>query len=183
MDFIKNLGWSHMAMVLGGIIVTKLAIWAAKWLDGSGAEFIQKEFEKLRAKINENTLLSQIAADDAIIRILEQCIPEVLHELSDEAQQAAAAGDWSKIDLKDLGNRLWLKAKPQIEGGVHDYIKESSFKDATAIALQIFQRFVAKNKLSKAGVIAEPARATPATLTVSGVQTGPAKAGFQSSRQ
>lgn len=172
MDF-SQLTQGHVLASVLGILLLQALQWASKWLDGKGVDFVKAELEKLRTKMNENSILSQIQADDAVINILEACLPDVVHELGADVQQALADGKIDKADWVMIGTKVWEKAKPQIQGGANDYIKASSFSDGAAIAQIIAKRFFVKQSLAVKGVIVEPARAdsTPPTTATVAVQT------------
>lgn len=161
-DF-SGLSLGHALALAGGMLLLMALQWASKWIDSKGVEFVKGELEKLRTKANENSLLGQIAADDAVINILEASLPEVLHEAGDEVQQAVATGNLKNFPWQTLAQNLWAKAKPQVEGGVHNYIAQSSFRDATVIAQQVIKRFLAKKALAQTGIIADPPRTEAAT--------------------
>jgi len=158
-EVVENLGWAHVAVGLGGGLLIMLLQWAAKWLDSKGSDFVIAELRKVQAKINENSLMGQIQADDAVEAILEKCIPSVIATLDATLQKDLADGKLDKADWIGIGMKVWAAAKPQIEGGAHDYLKASSFKDAEVLAMIVAKRFFTKQKLAKDGVIVEPARA------------------------
>jgi hypothetical protein len=152
-----GLGWAHIAACLGGGMFVMLLQWVAKWLDSKGSDFVIAELRKLQAKANENSVVGQIAADDAVEGILEKCIPDVIHTLDATVQQDLADGKIDKADWIGIGQKLWATAKPQVQGGVNDYLKNSSFKDAEVLAMAVAKRFFTKQKLAQAGVIAPAA--------------------------
>jgi len=151
--------WQSVALILGGLVGAKVFAWFASWIDGKGAAFIKDELTKLQEKLNQNSVLSQIHADDAVIGILEDTIPDVLHEATDDIKAALADGKIDAVEWKDIGAKLWGKAKDHIQGGANDYLKNSSFEDGAAIAAIVAKRFFVKQKLQKDGVIADPPRA------------------------
>jgi hypothetical protein len=151
--------WQGVALILGGVVGAKIIGFIADWLNGKGAEFVHEKLENLQTKLNENSILSQISADDAVIDILEQAIPDVLHEATDDVRAALADGKIDSVEWKDIGAKLWAKSKDHIQGGANDYLKSSSFADGAAIAAIVAQRFFKKQKAQKDGLIVEAPRA------------------------
>jgi hypothetical protein len=158
MDLGHLLTWQNIAILLGGVVGTKIVAYLAGWVDGHAEVFVKKELEQLRAKMNENSVLGQIGADDAVVDILEAAIPEVLHEATTDIAAALADGKIDAVEWKDIGAKLWAKAKDHIQGGKNDYLANSSFDDGAAIASIVAKRFFIKQKLQKDGVITDPAR-------------------------
>jgi hypothetical protein len=102
---------------------------------------------ELQKKLNENSVLAQIKADEAVVKIMEDTIPEVVLEIADTLQKDLADGKFDKVNWADLGSRIWDKAKPQIVGGANDYLKTSSFEDGRTVAAWVVKRFFAKKQL------------------------------------
>lgn len=144
-----------------GVVGVGIVKWLAGWINGKGVELVQAELKKLQEKLNENSVLSQIQADDALIEIAEHAIPEVLAEITDTLKNDLKDGKLDKVDWADLGKRLWAKIEPQVRGGVNDYLKTSSFQDGQTLAAMVLKRFFAHQKASAEGVITEAARVTP----------------------
>lgn len=144
--------WQTGALALGGMLLMKLFAWISSWIDGKGQVWVHERFTKLQETINTNSVMSQIQADDAVLKIVEAAIPEVLHEIADTAQKDLADGKFDAVDWSGLGARLWLKVKPQIEGGKNDYLKNSSFADGQAVATMIIQRWFKKKLAAKKGL-------------------------------
>ncbi len=159
MDFSHLLNWQNLAILLGGVVGAKVLAWVAGWIEGHGATFVKAELDKVQTKLNENSILGQISADDAVIGILEDAIPEVLHEATTDVTTALADGKIDSVEWKDIGAKLWAKARSHIQGGANDYLLHSSFQDGTAIAAIVAKRFFIKQKLQKDGVITDAARA------------------------
>jgi hypothetical protein len=145
--------WKSGALALGGMLLMKLFSWVSGWIDGKGKEWINEHFAQLQEKLNSNALLAQIQADDAVIGILEASIPEVLLELSDTAQNDLKNGKFDAVDWQGIGTRLWARVQPQVMGGVHDYLKASSFKDGAVVAAWVMQRFFKKQEAAKKGLV------------------------------
>lgn len=140
-------GWWKMGVaVLGGMLLTRLISWLADWLTGHGEEKIAAALAKAQEKINATSIGSQISADDAIIKILEQAIPDVLAVVSEKVKTDLKDGKLDKSEWEKIGNLLWEAAKPHIQGGANDYLKNSSFKDGAAIATLVAKRFFAKKE-------------------------------------
>ncbi len=162
-NFFAGGGW----LILVGIVVVPCVQWGVKWLDGKGAEFVKTELEALRKKMNENSVLSQISADDAIIDILESTIPDVLAEVNTEVHDHILNGRITSIDWAQFGRNLWTKAKEHIVGGANDYLKNSSFQDGEKLAAMIAQRFFNTQKMAAKGLIVDMPRAdTPVQETL-----------------
>lgn len=146
-------------LLLGGALGMQLLAWVAKWIDGKGVDFVKMEVEKLRSMSNATSIGSQIQADDAVVNILENMLPIVTHELDDDLKALLASGDLTKVPWNEIGARLWSAAKGQIEGGVNDYMKTSSFADGAAIAQVVAKKFFMQNQLHKDGIVIAPAQA------------------------
>lgn len=152
--------WSNWPHWLLGVVALAILRWVSGWLTGEkAAAFVKDELEKLRTKINENSVLSQLHCDDACIDILESVIPEVLSEVNDATQQALAAGNLSAVDWAALAKQAWAKAKPQITGGANDYLKNSSFGDGEVLAQMVIQRFFKTQVAQAKGLITDAPRA------------------------
>lgn len=158
MDFSTFFTWQNVALLLSGAIGIQFFSFIAEWLNTKGSEFVHDELEKLREKLNSNSILGQIAADDAVIDILESAIPDVLHEATDDVRTALADGKIDSVEWKDIGNKLWSKTKDHIQGGTHDYLEASSFEDGVAIATKVAKQFFTTQKAQADGLIVAPAR-------------------------
>ncbi len=158
------------ALAIGAVVTGSLA-WLAKKLDTSGGAFVVKELEKLRVKANENSILSQLACDDALINILEDSIPLVLSELDDETQKALAAGSIEAVDWTAFGKNLYAIVKDNVEGGINNYLTNSSHADGQVLASLIAKRFFITQKMSAKGLIVDNARAEVTDVTKVTVQT------------
>ena len=159
MDWSHLLTWQNIALLLGGVVGAKVIAYLASWVDGKGLELVRTELEKLRSKMNEQSILSQISADDAVIDILESTIPDVIHEAGIGVTDALADGKIDAVEWKSIGAKLWDKSKAHIQGGANDYLKNSSFQDGAAIAEVVAKRYFVKQKLQKDGVIVDAPRA------------------------
>ncbi len=148
--------WS--AILLGGVGAYGLR-WVIGFVDGKGIAYLSTELEKLRVFSNSTAIGAQIQCDDAIINVLESTLPDVLHTLDEDILKALAAGNIGAINWKQIGIELYAKAKGQIQGGVNDYLKNSSFKDGEALAEMIAKRFFVTQRLASKGVITDPPRA------------------------
>jgi hypothetical protein len=80
------------------IIGVRIVQWAADLFTSKGEEFVHAKLDALQAKLNENSLLGQIAADDAVTAILQDAIPTVIHELSETAKKDLEDGKFDKVD-------------------------------------------------------------------------------------
>lgn len=151
MNIVETLGgWQAIGTFLTGVVLMKLAAWFADWFTGKGAELVQENLADLQDKLNQNAVLSQVTADDAVIDALEQAIPEALAEFPQALKTALADGKLSGDDIKAIATAMWAKAEPQIRGGVSDYLKTSSFKDGKTVAELVIRRWFAKKQLDKA---------------------------------
>lgn len=137
------------------LVVYPVLQWLKSWIDNKGAQVVVDELKKVQAKINENSLVGQIAADDALFAIVENAIPEVIHELSDTLKNDLKDGKLNAVDWKDFAARVWAKIEPQVKGGANDYLKQSSFADGKVLAELVIKRFFSKQKAAAAGVIAK----------------------------
>ncbi len=146
-----------VGLSVGALSVTALG-WVMRFLDTKGAQYAHDELEKLRAKSNSNSVLGQIAADDAVISILEDSIPLVLNDLDTATQQAIAGGSITAVDWKQFGSNLWDVAKFHVEGGINDYLAHSSYDDGKTIAELIAKRFFVTQKMQQAGLVVDPPR-------------------------
>lgn len=142
--------WKTWALFFAGMIGMRAAAWIATWFDGKGAEWIKAELEKLQAKMNQNSVLSQIQADDACVKILESVIPLVLKDAADDVKAAVASGDFKTIPWKVIAEHAWALAEPQIKGGANDYLKQSSFADGKVLAEMVMKKYFAKKQVDAA---------------------------------
>lgn len=149
------LNWQNAGLLLSGIVLTKIVGWLADWMEGKGQQWVHDRLEALQAKLNENSLLGQIQADDACTKIVENSIPLLFDELSETLKNDLKDGKLDKVEWQYIGGRLWEKVKPQIEGGKNDYLKNSSFADGKALAAWVAERWFKKQKAVKAGVVVE----------------------------
>lgn len=145
-EWVNSLGWAHLALGLGGMLVMRLLQWGAKWFDDKGAEFVKAELVKLQEKLNQNSILSQIQADDACVKIVENAVMVVVPTLTQQTQAALADGKITAEERKAILEKVWAEAEPQIKGGANDYLKQSSFADAKVLVELVIRRFFAKKK-------------------------------------
>jgi len=145
--------WKTGALAFGGMLLMKLFTWLSTWMDGKGKDWVTERFEKLQEKMNSNTLLAQIQADDAVIKILEASIPEIILEISETAQNDLKNGKFDAVDWVGIGKQLWERVKPHVEGGKNDYLKESSFKDGQVLAAWVLQKWFKKQEAAKKGLV------------------------------
>ena len=148
-----------LAALLFGIVAKHFAGWVADFVNGKGAEFVSAKIDAMQTKLNENSLLGQIAADDAVTAILTDAIPTVIARLTETAKNDLKDGKFDKVDWDGIGTQLWDEVKDQIVAGKNDYLAQSSFDDGKAIASWVIQNFFKKKKLAAEGVIPP---ATPA---------------------
>jgi hypothetical protein len=149
-DVGTNAGW---VWALIGVVGAQVIGWVASWLNGKGKTWFSDEFTKLQAKLNEVSVLSQVKADDAVLKILADAIPDVLVELTDTAKRDLRDGKFDKIEWDGIGKRLWEKAKPHIEGGKNDYLANSSFADGQAVARMVIEKFFNKQQAATEGLV------------------------------
>lgn len=142
----ETFSWKTIATFLLGIVGAKLGGWVADFLGGRAKEYIGDKIAALQEKLNENSLLGQIEADDAITRILEDAIPTVFDTLSENVKKDLADGKFDKIEWSGIGAKLWDEVKDQIVGGKNDYLANSSFDDGKAIATWVIQNWFKKKK-------------------------------------
>jgi len=133
--------WKNVGIFLMGVIAAKIAGWLAAWSEGKGKAWVDEKITMLQGKINENSVLSQIAADDAVMKIMREALPEVITEIGATAQKDLKDGKFDKVDWDGIGKRLWEKTKPIIVAGKNDYLEQSSFEDGKAVARMIAQKF------------------------------------------
>ena len=145
--------WKTGALALGGMVLMKFFSWISSWMDGKGKDWINDRFQTLQAKLNSNTLLAQIQADDAMVKILEAAIPEIVLEISETSQGDLKDGRFDVVDWMGIGKRLWERVKPQVEGGAHDYLKASSFQDGVVLATWVAQRFFKRQAAAQKGLV------------------------------
>jgi hypothetical protein len=143
--------WKSAAILMGGAILMRFATWLASWINGKGAEIVHEKLSAISAQMNQNSLLGQIKADDAIIAILERAIPTVLASIPTELAEALKDGKVTAAEFQSIAAHLWAEASPQIVGGANDYLKESSFSDGKVVAEMVFKRFFAKQTAQARG--------------------------------
>lgn len=145
--------WKTAALAGGGMLLMRLLSWVSTWIDGKGKEWMHERFTKLQEKINSNEVMAQIQADDVVIRIIEESIPEVILELSETAQNDLKDGKFDAVDWAGIGTRIWQRVRPHIEGGKSDYLKNSSFTDGAKVAAWVAQKFFAKKQAQAKGLV------------------------------
>lgn len=155
LDFMK---WELVGPILLGVAVVPIVRWIAGWISGKGVELVQEELKKLQTKLNENGVLGQIQADDALIAICEHALPEVVHDLTEDIQKALADGKIDKVEWAAIGRKVWDKVKDQVRGGTNDYLKNSSFTDGEALAAMVAKRFFSLQLAQKKGLVTEAPR-------------------------
>jgi len=138
--------WKEAGLVLGGMLLMRLVGWLSEWINGKGQKFIDERLVKLQEKLNSNEVLAQIAADDAVVNIVREAIPEVMAELAATVKKDLADGHFDKVDWDSIGARLWEKVRPHVEGGKADYLKNSSFSDGKVLATYVAKKFFNKKK-------------------------------------
>jgi hypothetical protein len=134
-----------IAFLMGGVLL-KAIQWVAGWMDGKGKEWIADRFSKLEEKLDQNSVLAQIQADNAVLDIIKNSIPEVFLELTETLQKDIKDGKFDKVDWEGIGGRLWERTKPHIVGGKNDYLKNSSFEDGKAVAAMVVEKFFKAKK-------------------------------------
>lgn len=145
--------WKTTGLVLLGMLLMKLVSWAAAWIDGKGKEWISERLAALQDKVNQNSLMGQLQADDALFKMIEGTIPEALAELTATAKQDLKDGKLDKSEWKDIEDRIWARIKPQVVGGKNDYLEHSSFSDGKALVSWAVQKFFKKQEAKKEGLI------------------------------
>lgn len=140
-----------IAFLMGGVLL-KGVQWVLGWLDGKGREWIAERFSKLEERLDQNSVMAQIQADNAVIDILKNSIPEVLLEIGETLQKDLQDGKLDGVDWDGIGERLWERAKPHIVGGKNNYLQHSSFSsDGKAVATMVVEKFFKTKKVE--GVI------------------------------
>jgi hypothetical protein len=145
-EWLQTMDWKVVAFGLGGMLLMRLCQWAGKWFDDKGAEFVKAELQKLGEKLNQNSILSQIQADDACIKIVENALTVVIPTLGKEVAALLSDGKITAEERKAILATIWAEAEPQIKGGANDYLKQSSFADAKVLVELVIKRFFAKKK-------------------------------------
>ena len=145
--------WKGTALVVIGMMLMKGLGWLSEWIDGKGKQFIDEKLGKLQDKVNENSVLAQVQADDAVFKIIRDAIPEVVNELVVTAKQDLKDGKLDKVDWEDIGKRLWARTKPHIIGGKNDYLANSSFNDGKVLASWVAKKVFNKDKAKKEGLV------------------------------
>jgi len=141
-----------LASVLGMMLMKSIS-WAAGWFDGKGKKWVDDGLQKMNDKINENSLMAQVQADDALFSIVRESVPEIIDELVDTAKADLKDGKLDKVDWEDIGSRLWARVKPQVIGGKNDYLANSSYSDGAVMAKAIAKKVFHKTKAKKEGLV------------------------------
>lgn len=141
--------WKLIAVGLFGALLAKVVSWVASWFDGKGAQFVQARLAKFEEKVDATSVGAQIQADNALFDIAQKAIPEVMSTLSETVKKDLADGKFDKVEWQDIGSKLWDATKDQIQGGVNDYVKHSSFEDGKVamawIAKKLFHQKAEKD--------------------------------------
>jgi hypothetical protein len=156
-----TIDWTSLITgVLAGGVLIKLAAFIATWMNDKGVQIVEAKLNDFGTKLNQNQLMGQIQADDAVVKILKDTLPIVVSKLTADVQADLVAGKMDGAAFKALISDVWAAAKPQITGGAMDYLQHSSFSDGLIVTENVVQHFVGTQKLNTAGVVADPARAT-----------------------
>ena len=142
--------WQMAAAFLGGVVATKLAGWVSGFIEGKAKEWIVERLSNLEERIDQTGIGSQIQADNAVINILKECLPEMMQHVTAEVIRDLKDGKLDEIKLKSLAQELAEIAKGHIEGGKHDYLKNSSYKDLQTVAEWVIKNWFGKKKLEAA---------------------------------
>ncbi len=143
-----------LAFIVTGVLVPS-ALKIVNLIETKGVEWVHTSLEHLRSQINSNEIAAQIQADDAIIDILEDYLPEVIHEMDGVIQNEISVGKFSSLDWTKLGEALWAKGRAEIETGTKNYMEASGEKDGKVIAALVARKFFTKQAALQKNLIKE----------------------------
>lgn len=141
--------WKLIAVGLFGAFLAKVVSWAASWFDGKGAQFVQARLAKFEEKVDATSVGAQIQADNALFDIAQKAIPEVMTVLSQNVKKDLEDGKFDKVEWQDIGSKLWAATKEHVQGGAHDYIKNSSFQDGQVAMAWIAKKLFHQKQVEK----------------------------------
>ncbi len=141
--------WKEIGLVLLGGVGLRLIQWIADFFSGSGQTKILSLLTLAQKKANENSVLSQLQIDDALINIVKGAVPEVINTLAENVKRDLKDGKLNKAEYEGLVGRVWDAAKPQVIGGANDYLKQSSWNDGKEVAGLVIKRFFSKKDENK----------------------------------
>ncbi len=142
--------WVHMVVIA---LMVASAKGVVGFLDTRGLDLVKSELEKLRAQLHANPIAGQLAASDALVNILQDFLPEVIHELDDTIKAEIQLGKISSLDWNALGASLWAKARAEAEAGVMNYMQASGEKDGEVLAAIVAKKFFMKQSALQKGLI------------------------------
>lgn len=146
MEFLKHIEWgSFFGGAFGVMLLSRVGEWLLGLL-GKASPWVVSQIKNLEAKVDQTGVGAQLQADNAVFDALEKAIPELIAVLPGEVSKRLEDGKITTEEWKTLAAGLWEAAKPQLEGGLHDYLKKSSFDDGKAVALMVLRRFTGKKK-------------------------------------
>ncbi len=153
MQFIQNflsLYWAH-------IVIVGVVAYAAKavvdWMEAHGTGYITQELERVRTECDSTSIGSQLAIDDAVIKLLESYIPEVIHDMDETIKVEISSGHIALLDWKVLGTSLWAKARAEFEASAVDYMRTSGEKDGAVLAAIVAKKFFMRQSALQKGLI------------------------------
>ncbi len=142
--------WPHLIAIIGMIVGgSKLITYVDNWSE----DYLHGKLEAFRAEMHANEITSQLAASDALVSILEDFLPEVLHGLEDTVKSEISQGKFSSLDWTDLGKSLWAKARAEAETGITNYMHESGEKDGEVLATIFAKKYLLKQAALKKGLL------------------------------
>lgn len=137
----------NVALFAVSVIGVQGLQWLSKWLDGQGATYVQAEIQKLHSELDQTTagkFLMQFHAEAALFTMVENAVPVVFQELSDEIKSNLSTGNLKDVDWKKIGVTVWSKIRDQAQGGWHDYLHHSSYSDGEAMSAKISETIFSK---------------------------------------
>jgi len=142
-------GWTVILWAVLGAALLRGLQWLADFASGGGTAKLVALLKQVMDASNNTSVGANLQADDAALKIVQECIPIVMTELSETVKKDIEDGKLDAEEWTDIHGRLWQKAKPQIIGGATDYLKLSSFHDAKFLVETAWDRWFAKKKLEK----------------------------------
>lgn len=143
-----SLDWKAVLWGLVGAAVLRGIQWLADFATKGGQKKLIDLLAEALKKSNDTAIGSQIQADDAIVKTLENMIPVVLDTLSENLKNDLKNGKIDKDQWERIYALTWAKAKPVIVGGTNDYLKNSSWNDGLVVAKFVWEKWIAKKKES-----------------------------------
>lgn len=139
--------WKVIFWGLVGAALLRGVQWLADFMTQGGQKKLLDLLTEALKKSNDTSVGSQIKADDALVKIIEDTIPVVVDTLSANLKQDLADGKLDADQWQRIHALTWAKVKPIVAGGANDYLEKSSWDDGQVVAKYVWDKWIAKRKV------------------------------------